>query len=234
PYDTLLQVYWHNVDPFDDGGQFCDRGSPYRPGIFVSTPAERAAAEESKAKSDADAEAAAAESVRKAFRPKKSDAIEAEPEQVEPAPKPVTVAPIEEPVAQVPVVEDVIPEPEPEPAPVLNEVTPEDAFITPKAAVPGEPSEDTIRRLQAAVAKQPERPTMAPPRVVAETPEPAAQEPEGEDRSRFAINTLIHRMTGTAEREAPAAPRAPTAGEDLDDAERARIEIPAFLRRQAN
>ncbi|MEO1421997.1 MAG: cell division protein FtsZ [Pseudomonadota bacterium] len=159
--------------------------------------------------------------------------IDAE-EQVEPAPKPVTVAPIEEPVAQVPVVEDVIPEPEPEPAPVLNEVTPEDAFITPKAAVPGEPSEDTIRRLQAAVAKQPERPTMAPPRVVAETPEPAAQEPEGEDRSRFAINTLIHRMTGTAEREAPAAPRAPTAGEDLDDAERARIEIPAFLRRQAN
>ncbi|MEO1472871.1 MAG: zinc dependent phospholipase C family protein [Pseudomonadota bacterium] len=48
--------------------------------------AERAAAEESKAKSDADAEAAAAESVRKAFRPKKSDAVEAEPEQVEPAP----------------------------------------------------------------------------------------------------------------------------------------------------
>ena len=44
PFDTLLQVYWHNVDPFDDGGQFCDRGSPYRPAIFVRTPAERAAA----------------------------------------------------------------------------------------------------------------------------------------------------------------------------------------------
>ncbi len=44
PYDTLLQVYWHNVDPFDDGGQFCDRGSPYRPAIFARTPAERAAA----------------------------------------------------------------------------------------------------------------------------------------------------------------------------------------------
>ena len=49
PYDTLLQVYWHNVDPFDDGGQFCDRGSPYRPAIFVRTPAERAAAEATKA-----------------------------------------------------------------------------------------------------------------------------------------------------------------------------------------
>ncbi|WP_420455319.1 peptide-methionine (S)-S-oxide reductase MsrA [Rubrivirga sp.] len=50
PYDTLLQVYWHNVDPFDDGGQFCDRGSPYRPAIFARTPAERAAAEATKAR----------------------------------------------------------------------------------------------------------------------------------------------------------------------------------------
>ena len=49
PYDTLLQVYWHNVDPLDDGGQFCDRGSPYRPVIFVRTAAERAAAEATKA-----------------------------------------------------------------------------------------------------------------------------------------------------------------------------------------
>ena len=49
PYDTLLQVYWHNVDPLDDGGQFCDRGSPYRPAIFVDTPAEREAAEATKA-----------------------------------------------------------------------------------------------------------------------------------------------------------------------------------------
>lgn len=49
PYDTLLQVYWHNVDPLDDGGQFCDRGSPYRPAVFVRTPAERAAAERTRA-----------------------------------------------------------------------------------------------------------------------------------------------------------------------------------------
>lgn len=49
PYDTLLQVYWHNVDPLDDGGQFCDRGSPYRPAIFVRTASERAAAERTKA-----------------------------------------------------------------------------------------------------------------------------------------------------------------------------------------
>ena len=48
-YDTLLQVYWHNVDPLDDGGQFCDRGSPYRPAIFVDAAEERAAAEATKA-----------------------------------------------------------------------------------------------------------------------------------------------------------------------------------------
>ena len=27
-YEQLLDVYWHNVDPLDPGGQFCDRGDP--------------------------------------------------------------------------------------------------------------------------------------------------------------------------------------------------------------
>ena len=26
-YETLLRTFWHNVDPLDAGGQFCDRGS---------------------------------------------------------------------------------------------------------------------------------------------------------------------------------------------------------------
>lgn len=34
-YATLLRSYWRNVDPFDGGGQFCDRGSSYRPVIFT-------------------------------------------------------------------------------------------------------------------------------------------------------------------------------------------------------
>lgn len=34
-YDKLLDIYWRNVDPFDGGGQFCDRGESYRPAIFV-------------------------------------------------------------------------------------------------------------------------------------------------------------------------------------------------------
>ena len=33
-YETLLKVFWRNVDPTDAGGQFVDRGSQYRPGIY--------------------------------------------------------------------------------------------------------------------------------------------------------------------------------------------------------
>ena len=33
-YERLLEVFWKNVDPFDAGGQFCDRGSQYRSAIF--------------------------------------------------------------------------------------------------------------------------------------------------------------------------------------------------------
>ena len=49
-YERLLEVFWHNIDPTQDDGQFCDRGRQYRTAIFTSDPAERAAAEASKAK----------------------------------------------------------------------------------------------------------------------------------------------------------------------------------------
>lgn len=48
-YPTLLETFWRNVDPTQDDGQFCDRGPQYRAAIFAATPAERAAAEASKA-----------------------------------------------------------------------------------------------------------------------------------------------------------------------------------------
>ncbi|MEZ5842299.1 MAG: peptide-methionine (S)-S-oxide reductase MsrA [Hyphomicrobiaceae bacterium] len=48
-YEKLLDVYWHNTDVTDDGGQFCDRGSEYQPAIFVHTPEQRRLAEASKA-----------------------------------------------------------------------------------------------------------------------------------------------------------------------------------------
>jgi methionine-S-sulfoxide reductase len=48
-YDELLAHYWRNVDPFDGGGQFCDRGDSYAPFIFTLDDAQAEAAEASKA-----------------------------------------------------------------------------------------------------------------------------------------------------------------------------------------
>ncbi|MEJ8573046.1 peptide-methionine (S)-S-oxide reductase MsrA [Microbaculum marinum] len=42
-YEKLLDTFWHNVDPFDGGGQFCDRGSQYLSAIFASGDQKRAA-----------------------------------------------------------------------------------------------------------------------------------------------------------------------------------------------
>ncbi len=47
-YEQLLHAFFRSVDPTDAGGQFCDRGDSYRTAIFVSNPAERAAAEAAK------------------------------------------------------------------------------------------------------------------------------------------------------------------------------------------
>lgn len=49
-YARLLEVFWHNVDPTQANGQFCDRGSQYRTAIFVANAEERRLAEESKAR----------------------------------------------------------------------------------------------------------------------------------------------------------------------------------------
>ena len=48
-YEKLLDVFWHNVDPTDDGGQFCDRGDQYRSEIFYDGEEQKRLAEESKA-----------------------------------------------------------------------------------------------------------------------------------------------------------------------------------------
>jgi peptide-methionine (S)-S-oxide reductase len=48
-YEKLLEVFWHNVDPLDKGGQFCDRGSTYTSAIFVQNQEQRKLAEQSKA-----------------------------------------------------------------------------------------------------------------------------------------------------------------------------------------
>lgn len=48
-YDRLLELYWQESDPTDEGGQFVDRGSQYRPVIFYTTPEQKTKAEASKA-----------------------------------------------------------------------------------------------------------------------------------------------------------------------------------------
>jgi len=49
-YEKLLEVFWHNVDPFQKDAQFCDHGTQYRSAIFYNGEAQRKAAEESKRK----------------------------------------------------------------------------------------------------------------------------------------------------------------------------------------
>jgi peptide-methionine (S)-S-oxide reductase len=46
-YPTLLRAYWRNVDALDGGGQFCDRGSSYRPVIFTEGETQQKQARES-------------------------------------------------------------------------------------------------------------------------------------------------------------------------------------------
>jgi len=52
-YEQLLDVFWHNVDPLDRGGQFCDRGSQYRTAIFYHDAEQQRLAEQSKEALDA-------------------------------------------------------------------------------------------------------------------------------------------------------------------------------------
>jgi peptide-methionine (S)-S-oxide reductase len=49
-YEKLLDVYWHNIDPTQKDGQFCDHGSQYRTVIFYANEAQKKAALASKAK----------------------------------------------------------------------------------------------------------------------------------------------------------------------------------------
>jgi cell division protein FtsZ len=110
-------------------------------------------------------------------------------------------------------------------------------FVAPRAPAPGTPSPEALARLQAAAAK-------AAPNQQAPRPVQSARSAQGE-RSRFGINSLINRMTGHADgapqsaarQQPPVQNRAPAPApvpEDQADPDQERIEIPAFLRRQAN
>jgi len=140
--------------------------------------------------------------------------------------------------------------PAPQPAPQQRVDADAGQFIAPAPRAPGTPTPEALARLRAAIDRKPNA-----PQVPAAAPRPeAASAPEGRG-GRFGINSLINRMTGHAaeapHQPQPLAPRqAPSAGplrqerqpqpqsyaedHEAHDAERERIEIPAFLRRQAN
>ncbi|QDM47378.1 peptide-methionine (S)-S-oxide reductase MsrA [Paenibacillus thiaminolyticus] len=49
PYSQLLELYWAQIDPTDEGGQFQDRGESYTTAIFVHNEEQRRLAEASRA-----------------------------------------------------------------------------------------------------------------------------------------------------------------------------------------
>ncbi|HAQ45903.1 MAG TPA: cell division protein FtsZ [Rhodobacter sp.] len=120
-----------------------------------------------------------------------------------------------------------------------------EGFIAPAPRAPGTPSPEALQKLQAAVNKMPASAGRQP--MIAQT-SPRTVEPQTE-KPRFGIGSLINRMAGYAEPSAaPRATQTPSVAaasrqtsailtyDDEQDRPESqdRIEIPAFLRRQAN
>ncbi|MEM8655886.1 MAG: cell division protein FtsZ [Pseudomonadota bacterium] len=182
----------------------------------------------------------------------------------DPAPAPVAAAAEEpslfqgmetpEPVVAEPqapaVAEDELPPPAYQPQVAAFEPTPEpeasaaEEFVAPRAPAPGTPSPEALARLRAATQKAAPAP--------ASSAQPVAEATAAAEKPRFGINSLINRMTGTQEGGAPAgerparqqppvqaraaapAPAPAPRPTDAADPDQEQIEIPAFLRRQAN
>ncbi len=133
------------------------------------------------------------------------------------------------------------PTPAPEPQHWHQEVG---GFVAPRPRRAGDPSPETLARLRAAVAKQPEsapaRPAAARAPQQQSHPAPQPQPaPQPEQRTRFGIGSLISRMAGSGGESAAHTARVQPPMQAYDDepaprGSEERIEIPAFLRRQAN
>ncbi|WP_285858649.1 peptide-methionine (S)-S-oxide reductase MsrA [Neobacillus niacini] len=48
PYEKLLELFWQQIDPTDQGGQFYDRGQSYQTAIFYHNDEQKRLAEESR------------------------------------------------------------------------------------------------------------------------------------------------------------------------------------------
>ena len=112
------------------------------------------------------------------------------------------------------------------------------SFVAPRPRAAGSPSPEALARLQAAVSRSP---AAAPvPRAATTAPRPPAA--KATERPRFGIGNLINRMAGGhgdpgPERAKPTRQQPPVTTYDEEaelTADQERIEIPAFLRRQAN
>ncbi|MGV6812859.1 MAG: cell division protein FtsZ [Brevirhabdus sp.] len=132
---------------------------------------------------------------------------------------------------------DGLPSPVYQPRAVVEEPVAEATeFVAPKPRQAGMPTPEAMERLKAAVSKM--------PRAQAPSPDMQDDVPAAAEKPRFGINSLINRMTGhgaVAEQTARAMPEArrqppvesPAQSADMDE-DQERMEIPAFLRRQAN
>lgn len=52
-YTALVDYFWRHIDPFDDGGQFCDRGDQYRAAVFYADKTQQDQATTSRDKAEA-------------------------------------------------------------------------------------------------------------------------------------------------------------------------------------
>lgn len=50
PYTQLLKIFWKNIDPYDQYGQFCDKGEQYTSAVFYNNEQEKKEFEQSKPK----------------------------------------------------------------------------------------------------------------------------------------------------------------------------------------
>ncbi|NNL36455.1 MAG: cell division protein FtsZ [Silicimonas sp.] len=178
--------------------------------------------------------------VSEAVAPQAAAAPVAEPTP-EPEPVAAEAAVAEEPglfegiEAAEPVADDGLPppayRPEPAPRPVAEAA---------HRGTPGTPTPEALARLERVTGRapgslsgrQPGEAQFGSSRPAAQPSEPAAERP------RFGINTLINRMSGSAA-AGEARPQAvrqqpPVSRADANPEDQERIEIPAFLRRQAN
>jgi cell division protein FtsZ len=182
------------------------------PSLFTSIEAERAAAEEQ---------------MEDIFEPRQERA---------PAPRPAARA------------DDDLPPPAYVPRAMEEDDEDLNAYVAPRAPAPGTPSPEALARLHNAVGNAAgRRPEGAQtPQVRAQQQQTREVQPAQAERPRFGINSLLNRMTGHGqEGEAPRQPRqqpsvqaqAPaqnSARAEPEDERDEQIEIPAFLRRQAN